>query len=1053
MDNLNNNLISKRNILVFLFLAIIAVAIPVSLKLVQNQTQLKSKATEGLNCNPGDGINICQTSCPAGTTGSCGGHTYCVYNPSGNTESACQCETASQNCVPSSGTSGGGTCNITNQSPALSDTCVSCIKTKNTSAISYIKSQDPAHATCSDAQIINFWCNGGVGSQASNECAGYQSGVCASACGKTSSDGGNCSAGATYTISGTVKDSNGNLVNSGVVCLDPAGGSDRNVCPAISTGRAVNITNGTFTITNVNPVTSGHGVYVDLKDNNALNPASAKIVGQNATCTNQTVDFTVQKNLGRPSTDSCPTSGAGTKTTCGFTTYDSCVDNKGQTSNNLCVNNTAGNFRCYLHEETTDNRCISGTSVSDFNYPCSACSPNSCAPGTTYTISGKVTNNGQPLSGITICSDPSASGCNANSTGKATTDSSGSYTISGLVAGGQGHNIYLDPSSLPAGVTIPNNNQPINKDVCSNTSGINFTLSFNNTQLKTKCYILSEDTGAVNSVTSCNDHLAVAWTGAVTLPRTFAASTTSVTKTFSVKFINTAGVSSPVTTKSITYNPNAAPASTAPTITNVSCQQNLITITGTNFGNQGTGKVTANGQPTTIGTWNSASNTITATPTQLLSGDISIQLTTGNNQTVSGQCTVNTTTVAFTAVNSCRQPEDFAADNVSVKIYDATSTDANVAPLIDQTISLDKKGKPVNFAPKLAQGKPYTLIVKAPNTVARAKTFTPIGGTFNLPVIILPAGDIYPIVAPDGVINQFDLNELKHQWAVGVDVRRLADLNGDSRVNSIDYSCAINNNTLKDDVFIPATLPTAGQNTPTQVAKTIQLNGRVFADSNSNGIFDSGERLISGATVKILQEPNSHTIGQPLTTAERNASVLLGQTVTDANGNYSLTATVPANTLWIAAFVDAGTVANLGGGQYDIGFGALPSSQQSFTFNNNDIPLASSPANIIMANSGITGSAPSSTVTPVINTITPANGLISTAITITGANFGANTGTINFYAAAATSPTASAGINSWTSTQINATIPGALSPSTQYSLEVITGSGDKSSKTNYFVGP
>lgn len=433
--------------------------------------------------------------------------------------------------------------------------------------------------------------------------------------------------------------------------------------------------------------------------------------------------------------------------------------------------------------------------------------------------------------------------------------------------------------------------------------------------LKTQCYILSEDTGAVNAATSCSHSLARPFTSSpITISGFFSA---AGMKTYSVKFINTAGVSSPVSSKSITYNPAGSNNGITQTIINVSCQQNLVTVTGTNLGNQqGTGRITVNSQPATVTRW--SDTTVIATPAQLLSGDNIVQVTLGNGQSPSSyQCAVNTTTVAFTAVNSCRRPGDFAAENVSAKIYDVTSTDAT--PLIEQTISLDKNGKPINFAPKLTQGKQYTLIVKAPNTVARAKVFTPTGGTFNLPVIILPAGDIFPVVAPDGFINQLDLSELKRQWAIGTDVSRLADLNNDSRVNSLDYSCGINNNTLKDDLFSAATLPTA-TSTPT-------------ASPTTNPA------------------------------AEDNPSA------------------------------------------------------------------------------------------PNIISITPPNGLISSVVTITGVNFGDSNGTVKFYSGGASTPTASAGINFWSNTQIKIIVPGGLSPSTSYNIQVETANGVKSSKAPYFVGP
>lgn len=891
-----DNLISKKNILIFLLLAIIAVAIPVSLKLVQNQTQLKSKAAETCLAT----TNICQgystyTTCVDDFGYKNGTERFCRPDSGGGTTFRCYDASNPANCLsapdgtynyscsscPNLASASEQTTPTSPSQPATPPQTSTGLPTGSTSGSggtvcteSYdgrTLSQESSEAQSAYAGNEALWIqdhnkdivNKNPGVPACDKqilwtqlCpAIYQyvryGGGEALAPGKWATDHDNdpkihnCSTpeapptggippGGSCPV-GTTYTISGAVRDSGNLVRS----RDIKACldppPNSCTSDAVALTDGTYSIPNVRPG-GAHNVYIDVsKVSGQYQQPEAKLVDKEVTncSTNLTVDFILQKN--------------------------------------------------------------------------------SCPVGSTFTISGKVTNNNQPIAGAKVCLDPITDGtCNDKTA--FTTDSSGNYTIPGVVPGDpskgyQGHNVYLAADSLGT-VVAPANiaTQLVGPSICANTP-INFALGSQAASgLKTKCYILSEDTAAVNAVTSCNDPLAAPYTGQVTLPQVFTASTTAVTKTFSVKFINTAGVASPVSSKSITYNP-AAVASTTPTITNVNCQQNAITITGTNFGNQGTGRVTANSQPTTVGTWNSASNTITAIPTQLLDGNVPIVVTLGNNQTVSGQCTVNTTTVAFTAVNSCRQPGNFAAENVSAKIYDVTSTDANGTPLVERTISLDKNGKPVNFAPKLSQGKQYTLIVKAPNTVARAKTFTPTGGTYNLPVIILPAGDIYPLVAPDGHINQFDINELKHQWSIGADVSRLADLNDDSRVNSIDYSCAINNNTLKDDFFTPATLPTAAAST-------------------------------------------------------------------------------------------------------------------------------------------------TASASPTITTITPVNALISTAITITGVNFGAvTTGTVNFYAVSVTSPTATAGVNSWTDTQITATVPGALTPSTQYSIEVVTAAGVKSAKTNYFVGP
>lgn len=55
--------------------------------------------TRALDCTPGTSTGTCETSCPAGKQGTCGGHKYCVWQPDGNnTETGCICETEGATC-------------------------------------------------------------------------------------------------------------------------------------------------------------------------------------------------------------------------------------------------------------------------------------------------------------------------------------------------------------------------------------------------------------------------------------------------------------------------------------------------------------------------------------------------------------------------------------------------------------------------------------------------------------------------------------------------------------------------------------------------------------------------------------------------------------------------------------------------------------------------------------------------------------------------------------------------------------------------------------------
>ncbi len=127
---------------------VMLVGIVAGVVLTQRQQLLKSKASEdfvGKPCSFDGDIpeaKACITSCPAGTTGTAGGHNYCVYSDDGNhTFSSCQPETQAETCIKSStGDTGGGTscqdefkynqCTACNKSePVYQNTCTGAYTT------------------------------------------------------------------------------------------------------------------------------------------------------------------------------------------------------------------------------------------------------------------------------------------------------------------------------------------------------------------------------------------------------------------------------------------------------------------------------------------------------------------------------------------------------------------------------------------------------------------------------------------------------------------------------------------------------------------------------------------------------------------------------------------------------------------------------------------------------------------------------------------------------------------------------------------------------------
>lgn len=305
-------------------------------------------------------------------------------------------------------------------------------------------------------------------------------------------------------------------------------------------------------------------------------------------------------------------------------------------------------------------------------------------------------------------------------------------------------------------------------------------------------------------------------------------------KTFFVKFFGLEGAATKVTQtiqKSITFNP-------PPAISTVTCTSSSsgpgtqITITGKFFGPQGNGSVKLANVDAAIDNWDPAQNTIKAHIDQRLDGKNNVSATFDNGTVVTPPqgCTVNTATVGFKLAYQCKDTK--STSNVAVKVFEALAAgiQANIPnPILQQTISIDSGGNPQNFAPKFEKSKKYELIVKAPGALAKRIDFdTSSGGTVNLQngdAITLTQGDIAPVNAPDGKVNAFDKSELIRQWNAVTDVTRTGDLNGDGRVNSIDYACMRQNINAEDEKFgfisAPALPTTSAPNLPTSTAPNL----------------------------------------------------------------------------------------------------------------------------------------------------------------------------------------------------------------------------------------
>lgn len=294
-------------------------------------------------------------------------------------------------------------------------------------------------------------------------------------------------------------------------------------------------------------------------------------------------------------------------------------------------------------------------------------------------------------------------------------------------------------------------------------------------------------------------------------------------KQFHVKFIGLEGTATkvgPTITRNITFNP-------PPGISEVECthassgEQTLITISGSSFGAQGKGKVKVGNLDARIDSWSGVDNIIKGGVDQRLQGTQKIEVTLNDGRVAEGACVINTTTAVFKAALQCKQAGTFSASNVDIKVFESislTTEDTKPDPILSQKISLDKDGNPQGFAPKFEKNKKYQLIIKVPGTLARRIDFETKKGTANLNggnAIILPQGDIAPSNSIDGKINAFDKSELIRQWSLITDVVRSGDLNGDSRINSIDYACMRQNINKSDEEFSPPTVKESPSPTPT----------------------------------------------------------------------------------------------------------------------------------------------------------------------------------------------------------------------------------------------
>ncbi len=296
-------------------------------------------------------------------------------------------------------------------------------------------------------------------------------------------------------------------------------------------------------------------------------------------------------------------------------------------------------------------------------------------------------------------------------------------------------------------------------------------------------------------------------------------------RTLFIQFIYDDNSVSSVYTRKIKYVPDI-------NITSANCHWSAdgsgtdVTIKGNFFGPKGKGKVSLKGTNAVIQSWDEATNTVVAKIDQKLEGiSLPVVITSDDGRTVESTCGIGVTTIDFTVLNQCKIAGSQEITDADVQIFENIPNLKNPEPHIRQKVSFDKKGKPISFSPKLEKGKKYSILVKAPGSLARKIDFTAQGGTTSLDSIALPVGDIAPASSPDGKVNSVDISEIIRQWSLVKIVTRTGDFNGDGKINSLDYSCLIKNFNASDDTYTPLTVTASPSPTPAIGIGTTQPSG------------------------------------------------------------------------------------------------------------------------------------------------------------------------------------------------------------------------------------
>ncbi len=158
-------------------------------------------------------------------------------------------------------------------------------------------------------------------------------------------------------------------------------------------------------------------------------------------------------------------------------------------------------------------------------------------------------------------------------------------------------------------------------------------------------------------------------------------------------------------------------------------------------------------------------------------------LTTKDGQkSLSQQCRVGITQISLGAKLFCRKEMNFDQDNIDLTLI----LDKDHAQKSREKVTIDKDGNITNIKTKLKSGESYIACIKAPLSLRKCSSaFTALAGN-NILTIDLPVGDYNG----DGAINNFDKSILQSQWGP-MNATKNCDVNRDGACNSFEWSCML----------------------------------------------------------------------------------------------------------------------------------------------------------------------------------------------------------------------------------------------------------------------